>query len=160
MSDPNKHLGRQPEEGANTLPGSFIGLYAELMKKGWHQSPDVSGEQNKGAGRRNKTVEVQRMILEKECTNNTAIKKIQIIMMLRDGKVECKMFTEPFIPHFFKVSRKDMNHLSFLLQEIDDYYELLNPTKKIGDIQADVRGNMEKTQEIVRGEDGVFRAKK
>ncbi len=161
MSDPNKHLGSQPEEGATTLPGSFIGLYAELMKKGWHQSYDVSGEQNNKTGRGKRTVEVQRMILEKECPGASfGVKKIQIIMMLKDGKVECQMYTEPFISLLWKRSTKDMNHLSLFLQELDDYLESLNPVEKIEDIQADTRENMRRTQEIVRDAHGVFRAKK
>lgn len=159
MSHQNK-LNDQPNEGATILPGSFIGLYSELMKKDWKQSPDVSGGQNEKTGRRNRTIEVQRMVLEKQCTNNTAIEKIQIIMMLKEGKVECKMYTKPFISAFFKTSIKDMEHLSFLLQEIDDYYELLNPPERIRDIQKEVRESMRTTQKFVRGKDGILRVEK
>lgn len=160
MSHSDKPSNDHSNEGAVMLPGSFIGLYSDLMKKGWKQSPDVTGGQNEKAGRRNRTVEVQRMILEKQCTNNKAIEKIQIIMMLQDGKVECQMYTKPFMSAFFKTSIKDMEHLSFLLQEIDDYYGLLNPPERVRKIQEGVRESMRTTQKFVLGKDGILRVEK
>lgn len=151
----------QPKEGATTLPGGFIGLYGELTKKGWSQSADegsiLNGKTPKGKG----TVEVQRMVLEKKCANrSTDVTKIQIIMSLQDGKVKCQMFTEPFISYFFRTSIKDMDKLQFLLQEIDDYYNLFNKSPEIEDVRRDIREAMKTTQKLVRGEDGVLRVEK
>lgn len=158
MSQRNKLQNDGPREGATTLPGGFIGLYAELTKKGWSQSPDVSGGKNKNGSKRNKTVEVQHMVLEKQCANkSTDVKKIQIIMALQDGKVKCQMFTDPFISYFFRTSIKDMDHLQFLIQEIDDYYDQFNASPEIRDITQDTREAMKTTQRFTRGADGVLR---
>jgi|GEM_PF-6226669 len=158
MSQLNRLHNDKPSEGGTILPGGFIGLYAELTKKGWSQSADVSGEPGK-ARKRAGTVEVQHMVLEKQCVNESAnVKKIQIIMKLQDGKVKCQMFTDPFISYFFRTSIKDMNHLEFLLREIDDYYDLFNASPEIRDIAKDTRDAMKTTQKFVRGPDGVLRA--
>lgn len=161
MTQSNKPHDDRPREGATTLPGGFIGLYAALTKKGWSQSADANGDNDKKVSKRSKTVEVQRMILEKRCAGgNTGVTKIQIIMALQDGKVKCQMLTEPFIPHFYKISIKDMGNLQFLIQEIDDYYDQFNASPEIRDITQDTRENMKTTQRLVRGEDGVLRVAK
>lgn len=159
MTDLNKHTG-EPNESGSTLPVGFIGLYGELMQKGWKQSMDFSNEQNLKTKRRSNTIEIQRMVLEKPCVHSAGLEKIQIIMMFKDGKVECQMYTKPFMSQFFKTSTKDMEHLQYLLQEIEDYYELLNPERTIEDIRNDTRESMKTTQRLVRGADGVLRIAK
>ncbi len=156
MKDLNRHTGGQTNESGSRLPIGFIGLYGTLMEKGWKQSEDFGNEQNRKTKRRSDTIEVQRMVLEKPCANSAGLEKIQIIMMLKDGKVECQMYTKPFMSQFFKTSTKDMEHLQYLLQEIDDYYELLNPSRIIEGIQNDTRDSMRKTQKLVRGADGCY----
>lgn len=161
MSQSNRSHNDKPSEGGTILPGGFIGLYAELTKKGWSQSPDVSGDKAGKMSKRAGTVEVQHMVLEKRCTGGGAgATKIKIIMALQDGKVKCQMFTEPFISYFFRTSIKDMDHLQFLIQEIDDYYNLFNASPEIRDITEDTRTAMRTTQRLVRGEDGILRDEK
>lgn len=158
MSDKNRQLGSQPNEGNIVLPANLIEVYAQLAQKGWKKSNYANSSQDTKVAQKNQTHETQRLLLEKLCRGTLpSIKKIQLAMILKDGKVICQMYTEPFMGQFFRESRKDIGNMNLLLQEIDDYYELMNPFPKVMDIQSATRESMKKTQKLIRGVDGKMR---
>jgi len=151
MTNTNQAGPQQLTEDGNILPGGFLGLYHTLSKKGWKQSaaPDSGNDTKKK--RRNETVEVQRIVLEKPYTGPIGgIERIQMILRFVIGQLVCLIHSDPLVPAFTWKSIKDIGSTHLLMQEIDDWGQRMNSPQEIQAVQHDIRESMRTARKFIR----------
>lgn len=155
--DPKAHSegeGGEMEARVNSLPANLMHLYMQLAEKGWRQSPATSNDADKKTSERKRrpapTIEVNHLVLEKpypqieadpeqDDSNTTRIKMAKVVLRLVDGKIACRMYTEPEVRQFQKTSVKNAVDGDLFVEEIEDYWEHMDLSYRVKKVQQDTR---------------------
>lgn len=157
--------GAELEAGTNSLPANLMHLYVKLAEKGWRQSPTTpNGSDTKTSGQKRRpapTVEVNHLVLEKPYPQNevdpegegnpgtSLIKKAKVVLRLFEGKIACRMYSEPLVTQFEKKSFKGAKDGDLFVEEIEDYYKDMDLSYRVTTIQEGTKAALRRTSQFV-----------